>query len=198
LISLGEGMGLPAVQSLSWSLSGRIKVQRSHAVTVKPPLAVRLSFKDATPARWMIGRWPTLLLWLNILYLEHVVTKQAIHTPDAPLAIGTYSQAIRVGAVVYLSGQIGLDPSTMQLVDGFDAQAHRVFLNLRAVAAAAGLNLDDAVKMTVFVTDLANFARLNEIMAHYLKQPYPSRSAVGVAQLPRGALLEIEAVLVQS
>ncbi|HKB82874.1 MAG TPA: RidA family protein [Burkholderiales bacterium] len=125
------------------------------------------------------------------------MTKQAVHTPDAPQAIGTYSQAIHAGNTVYLSGQIGLDPATMQVVDGIDAQVHRVLRNLQAVATAAGANLDDAVKLTVFLTDLAHFARLNEIMAQYLKQPYPARSAVGVSQLPRGALIEIEAILVK-
>ena len=124
------------------------------------------------------------------------MTKQAIQTPDAPQAIGTYSQAIRAGSTVYLSGQIGLDPATMQVVEGIDAQIHRVLRNLQAVAAAAGASLDDAVKLTVFLTDLAHFARLNEIMAQYLKPPYPARSAVGVSQLPRGALVEIEAILV--
>jgi reactive intermediate/imine deaminase len=123
------------------------------------------------------------------------VTKLAIGTPDAPQAIGTYSQAIRIGSTVYLSGQIGLDPATMQLVEGFDEQAHRVFRNLRAVAAAADANLNDAVKLCVFLTDLANFSRLNEIMPQYFNQPYPARSAVGVSQLPRGALVEIEAIL---
>jgi len=123
------------------------------------------------------------------------VTKQAVQTPDAPQAIGTYSQAIRAGSTVYLSRQIGLDPATMQMVEGIDAQVHRVFQNLRAVAAAAGANLDDAVKLTVFLTDLAYFARLNEIMSQYFTQPYPARSAVGVSQLPRGALVEIEAIL---
>ena len=123
------------------------------------------------------------------------MTKQAVQTPDAPQAIGTYSQAIRAGSTVYLSGQIGLDPATMQMVEGIDAQVHRVFQNLRAVAAAAGANLDDAVKLTVFLTDLAYFARLNEIMSQYFTQPYPARSAVGVSQLPRGALVEIEAIL---
>ena len=126
------------------------------------------------------------------------MTKQAIQTPDAPQAIGTYSQAIRAGSTVYLSGQIGLDPATMQVVDGIDAQIHRVFRNLQAVATVAGASLDDAVKLTVFLTDLAHFARLNEIMAQYLKPPYPARSAVGVSQLPRGALVEIEAILVRS
>ncbi len=124
------------------------------------------------------------------------MTKQAIQTPDAPQAIGTYSQAIRAGSTVYLSGQIGLDPATMQVVEGIDAQIHRVFRNLQAVATVAGASLDDAVKLTVFLTDLAHFARLNEIMAQYLKPPYPARSAVGVSQLPRGALVEIEAILV--
>ena len=124
------------------------------------------------------------------------MTKQAIQTPDAPQAIGTYSQAIRAGSTVYLSGQIGLDPATMQVVEGIDAQIHLVFRNLQAVATVAGASLDDAVKLTVFLTDLAHFARLNEIMAQYLKPPYPARSAVGVSQLPRGALVEIEAILV--
>lgn len=125
------------------------------------------------------------------------MTKQVVQTPNAPHAIGTYSQAIRAGSTVYLSGQIGLDPATMQLVEGIDAQAQRVFQNLQAVAAAAGANLDDAVKLTVFLTDLAHFARLNEIMSQYFKLPYPARSAVGVSQLPRGALVEIEAILVK-
>ena len=125
------------------------------------------------------------------------MTKQAIQTSDAPQAIGAYSQAIRSGSAIYLSGQIGLDPRTMQVVDGFEAQAHQVFRNMKAVAAAAGASVDDAVKLTVFLTDLANFARLNEIMAQYFSQPFPARSAVGVSQLPRGAQLEIEAVLVK-
>jgi reactive intermediate/imine deaminase len=135
------------------------------------------------------------LLWRNILYPEPAVTKQAVQTRDAPQAIGTYSQATRAGSTIYLSGQIGLDPDTMQVVDGIEAQIHRVLRNLQAVAAAAGGSLDDAVKLTVFLTDLAHFARLNEIMAQYFTQPYPARSAVGVSQLPRGALVEIEATL---
>lgn len=126
------------------------------------------------------------------------MTKLPIQTTEAPQAIGTYSQAIRTGATIYLSGQIGLDPATMNVVDGIEAQIHQAFRNLRAVAAAAGASLDDAVKLTVFLTDLANFARLNEIMSQYLGQPYPARSAVGVSQLPRGALVEIEAVLVKA
>ncbi len=115
--------------------------------------------------------------------------KQPIHSAAAPQAIGTYSQAIRCGETVYLSGQIGLDPATMQLVEGADAQIHRVFQNLRAVAAAAGGSLDHAVKLTVYLTDLSHFARVNEIMATYFAQPYPARAAVGVASLPRGALI---------
>jgi reactive intermediate/imine deaminase len=123
------------------------------------------------------------------------VTKQPIHTTDAPQAIGTYSQAIRAGNTLYLSGQIGLDPRTMQVVEGFEAQAHQVFRNLQAVAHAAGSNLDRAAKLTVFLADLADFPRLNEIMAQYVRQPYPARSAVGVSQLPRGALVEVEAIV---
>jgi reactive intermediate/imine deaminase len=99
------------------------------------------------------------------------------------------------GSTVYLSGQIGLDPASMQLAEGIEAQTHRVFRNLAAVAAAAGLGLDDAVRMTVYLTDLAHFARVNEIMAQYVREPYPARAAVGVAGLPRGALVEVDAVL---
>ena len=121
--------------------------------------------------------------------------KQPIHTAAAPQAIGTYSQAIRCGDTVYLSGQIALDPATMQLVEGIDAQIHRVFQNLQAVAAAAGGSLDHAVKLTVYLTDLSHFARVNEIMATYCGLPHPARAAVGVASLPRGALIEIDAIL---
>ncbi|MDA8108700.1 MAG: Rid family detoxifying hydrolase [Betaproteobacteria bacterium] len=121
--------------------------------------------------------------------------KTAIQTSDAPAAIGTYSQAVRAGDIVYLSGQIGLDPATMQLVDGIEAQIQRVFRNLAAVAAAAGLGLDAAVRMTVYLTDLAHFAKVNEIMVQYLQPPYPSRAAIGVASLPRGALVEIDCIL---
>ena len=125
------------------------------------------------------------------------MTKHPIKTKQAPEAIGTYSQAIDTGNVVYLSGQIGLDPKTMQIVDGFEAQANQVFTNLRAVAAAAGATLEQVVKLTVFVTDLGNFAKLNEIMGSYFNEPYPARSAVGVSQLPRGALIEIEAIVLK-
>jgi reactive intermediate/imine deaminase len=125
------------------------------------------------------------------------VTKHPIQTGDAPEAIGTYSQAVAAGNTIYLSGQIGLDPQTMEMSEGFDAQAHRVFANLRAVAAASGGTLDDIVKLTVFLSDLTNFVKLNEIMAQYFTSPYPARSAVGASQLPRGALVEIEAILVR-
>ena len=124
------------------------------------------------------------------------MARQTIQTHGAPQAIGAYSQAVRAGNTVYLSGQIGLDPQTMVLADGVDAQIQQVFCNLRAVAAAAGAALDDAVKVTVFLTDMVNFARVNEAMAQFFAQPYPARAAVGVASLPRGALVEIEAILV--
>jgi len=123
------------------------------------------------------------------------MAKQPIHTDAAPQAIGTYSQAVRTGDTVYLSGQIGLDPASMQMVDGIDAQIHRVFQNLQAVAQAAGGGLDHAVKLTVYLTDLAHFARVNEIMSTYVAQPYPARVAIGVASLPRSALVEIDAIL---
>ena len=119
-----------------------------------------------------------------------------IATPDAPAAIGTYSQAVKAGNTVYLSGQIGLDPASMQLADGIEAQIHRVFGNLRAVAIAAGGTLADVVKLNVFLTDLGHFTKVNEIMAQYFIQPYPARAAVGVASLPRGALVEADAVMV--
>lgn len=122
--------------------------------------------------------------------------RQIIQTPDAPAAIGTYSQAVRVNDTVYLSGQIGLDPITMQLAEGTEGQIHRVFQNLRAVASAAGGSLDDIVKLNIYLTDLAHFAKVNEIMATYFHQPYPARAAVGVASLPRGAMVEADGVLV--
>jgi len=121
--------------------------------------------------------------------------KAPIHSKDAPAAIGTYSQAIRAGDTVYISGQIGFDPATMQLVEGIDAQIDRVFRNLAAIALAADLSLERAVRMTVYLTDLAHFARVNEVMARYLREPYPARVAIGVASLPRGALVEIDAIL---
>jgi reactive intermediate/imine deaminase len=127
---------------------------------------------------------------------ETHMSRTIISTPDAPAAIGTYSQAVKSGNTVYMSGQIGLDPATMEMVDGIDAQITRVFENLKAVAAAAGASLDHAVKLNVYLIDLGNFAKVNEAMSRYLKQPYPARAAVGVAALPRGALVEVDAVLV--
>ena len=121
--------------------------------------------------------------------------KKAIQSKGAPAAIGTYSQGVRAGESVYLSGQIGLDPETMQMAEGIEAQTHRVFRNLAAVADAAAMSLDHAVRMTVYLADLAHFARVNEIMAQYVREPYPARAAVGVAALPRGALVEIDAIL---
>jgi reactive intermediate/imine deaminase len=124
------------------------------------------------------------------------MNKSIIQTADAPAAIGTYSQAVRVDRTVYMSGQIGLDPSSMQMVDGIDAQIHQVFKNLAAVAAAAGGSLADVVKLNVFLIDLAHFPKVNEIMAQYFVAPYPARAAVGVAALPRAALVEADAVMV--
>ncbi|MEK6685102.1 MAG: Rid family detoxifying hydrolase [Pseudomonadota bacterium] len=126
------------------------------------------------------------------------MSTQIIQTPDAPQAIGTYSQAVRVsgGDTVYLSGQIGLDATTMQMVNGIEAQIQQVFLNLSAVATASGGNLNNIVKLNIFLTDLENFALVNEIMASYFTQPYPARAAIGVKALPRGALVEMDAVMV--
>ena len=122
--------------------------------------------------------------------------REIISTDQAPAAIGTYSQAVKVDATVYLSGQIPLDPATMTLVDGSEAQIRRVFDNLSAVANAAGGSLNDVVKLTIFLTDLGHFALVNQIMAEYFQPPYPARAAIGVAALPRGAQVEMEAILV--
>ena len=123
--------------------------------------------------------------------------REIIHTDRAPAAIGTYSQAVKVGDAVYLSGQIPLDPVTLQLVAGdMDAQIRRVFDNLAAVARAAGGGLADTVKLNVFLTDLSHFALVNHVMAEYFPQPYPARAVIGVAALPRGAQVEMDAVLV--
>ncbi len=125
--------------------------------------------------------------------------KQTVQTANAPQAIGTYSQAIRVrtgGDTVYLSGQIGLDPNTMQMVEGIDAQIRQVFSNLQAVTTASGGDLSDIVKLNIFLTDLENFALVNEIMAKHFVQPYPARAAVGVKALPRGALVEMDAIMI--
>ena len=124
------------------------------------------------------------------------MSKKIIQTDGAPQAIGTYSQAVRVGDTVYLSGQIGLDPASMQMVEGIEAQVHRVFSNLKAVAEAADGSLADVVKLNIFLTDLSHFALVNTIMAEYFSQPYPARAAVGVASLPRGALVEADGVMV--
>jgi len=124
------------------------------------------------------------------------MSKQAINTDNAPAAIGTYSQAIETRGMVFLSGQIPLDPATMEIVDGdFEARARRVFENLAAVAAAAGGGLDDVVKVTVFLTDLDNFATVNSVMEDFFQQPYPARAAVGVASLPKGVDVEADAIL---
>ena len=119
-----------------------------------------------------------------------------IQTPFAPQAIGTYSQALRAGDTVYVSGQIPLDPATGILISGdIDAEIHRVFDNLKALAEAAGGTLNNAVKVTVFLTDMSHFAKVNEIMVTYFSKPYPARAAVGVAALPRGARVEMECIL---
>ena len=121
--------------------------------------------------------------------------KQVVHTDAAPKAIGPYSQAVRCGNTVYLAGQLGLDPATMEMLPGIDQQIKRVFENLKAVAAAAGGSLDDAAKVTVYLTDLGNFARVNEVMATFFNAPYPARVAIGVSSLPRGGLVEVDAIL---
>lgn len=124
------------------------------------------------------------------------MTRQIISTPDAPQAIGTYSQAVRVGPTVYISGQIPLDPATGQLVTGdIEVEIRRAFDNLAAIAKAAGGSLRHAVRVTVFLTDLANFAKVNEVMATYFPQPWPARAALGVSQLPKGARVEIDCIL---
>ena len=124
------------------------------------------------------------------------MNKQIISTADAPAAIGPYSQAVRVGNTIWVSGQIPLDPRTKELVQGdFEAETRRVFDNLRAIVVAAGATLDDVVKATVYLTDLAHFALVNKIMSEYFREPYPARAAVGVAALPRGARVEVECIV---
>jgi reactive intermediate/imine deaminase len=124
------------------------------------------------------------------------LSKKRIHTDDAPSAIGTYSQAIQSGNLVFMSGQIPLDPASMEVIDGdFATRAHRVFQNLKAVAEAAGGNLDQVVKMTIYLTDLDNFAVVNSVMAEYFTEPYPARAALGVRSLPKGVDIEAEAIL---
>ena len=124
------------------------------------------------------------------------MSRQVIHTENAPAAIGTYSQAILVGETLYLSGQIGLDPYSMEQVEGIEAQIRRVFDNLKAVCEAAGGSLADIAKLNIFLTDLSNFQLVNQIMGEYFAQPYPARAALGVASLPKGALVEMDGVVI--
>ncbi|MDE2197067.1 MAG: RidA family protein [Gammaproteobacteria bacterium] len=125
------------------------------------------------------------------------MTRTAIYTDHAPKAIGPYSQAVRAGNSVYLSGQIALDPGTGELLTGdISAEIRRVFNNLQAVAAASGRGLEDVVKLTIYLTDLAHFPKVNEVMSEYFQAPYPARTTLGVAALPRGARVEVDAVMV--
>jgi reactive intermediate/imine deaminase len=150
----------------------------------------------ATPTRIWRATATTAIDFQHFSVEERFMPRQTIHTDRAPQAIGTYSQAVRAGDTVYLSGQVPFDPATMQLVTGdIEVQIRRVFDNLKAVAEAAGGSLAQAVKLTVFLTDLGNFAKVNEVMAQYCSKPYPARSAIGVAALPRGAQVEIECIL---
>jgi reactive intermediate/imine deaminase len=123
------------------------------------------------------------------------MSKTIISTPNAPAAIGTYSQAVKVGYTVYFAGQIGLDPETMQMAEGIEAQIIRVFENMAAVAEEAGGSLEEVVKVTAFLTDLNYYVKFNEMMAKYFSEPYPARVVVGVSSLPRGALLEVDAIM---
>ena len=124
------------------------------------------------------------------------MSREIIQTDNAPAAVGTYSQAVKVGQTIYVSGQIGLNPATMELADGFDAQAEQVMDNIAAICIAAGGSLADVVKFNVSLTDLVNFNALNEIFVKRLTAPYPARAAVQVAAFPKGAVVEIEAILV--
>ncbi len=124
------------------------------------------------------------------------MSRQVIHTENAPAAIGTYSQAILVGNTLYLSGQIGLDPYSMELVEGIEAQIRRVFDNLKAVCEAAGGTLADIAKLNIFLIDLSNFQLVNQIMGEYFAQPYPARAALGVASLPKNALVEMDGIVI--
>jgi reactive intermediate/imine deaminase len=124
------------------------------------------------------------------------MSKQIVSTPDAPAAIGIYSQAVRVGNTIWVSGQIPLDPKTKELVKGdTEAQVRQVFENLKAIVAAAGASFEDVVKATVFLIDLSHFGLVNKVMAEYFREPYPARAAVGVAALPRGAQIEVECIV---
>jgi reactive intermediate/imine deaminase len=128
--------------------------------------------------------------------LELFMTRTVIHSELAPAAIGTYSQAIKIDHVVYLSGQIGLDPYSMEMLDGIEPQIRRVFDNLKAVCEAAGGSLADIAKLNIFLTDLGNFQLVNQIMGEYFTQPYPARAALGINSLPRNALVEMDGVMV--
>lgn len=130
------------------------------------------------------------------IYKEKSMSRQVIHTENAPAAIGTYSQAILAGNTLYLSGQIGLDPYSMELVEGIEAQIRRVFDNLKAVCEAAGGTLADIAKLNIFLTDLSHFQLVNQIMGEYFAQPYPARAALGVASLPKGALVEMDGIVI--
>jgi reactive intermediate/imine deaminase len=130
------------------------------------------------------------------LIKENQMSRQVIHTENAPAAIGTYSQAILVDNTLYLSGQIGLDPYSMELVEDIEAQIRRVFDNLKAVCEAAGGSLADIAKLNIFLTDLSNFQLVNQIMGEYFAQPYPARAALGVASLPKGALVEMDGIVI--
>jgi reactive intermediate/imine deaminase len=124
------------------------------------------------------------------------MAKQIIATTNAPAAIGTYSQAVRAGNTIWVSGQIPLDPATQEMVAGdIEAQVRRVFDNIKAIVTAAGAGMDDVVKVTIFLVDLANFALVNKVMAEYFREPYPARAAVGAAALPRGAQVEMECIV---
>jgi len=131
-----------------------------------------------------------------LMIKEKLMSRQVIHTENAPAAIGTYSQAILVGDTLYLSGQIGLDPYSMELVEGIEAQIRRVFDNLKAVCEAAGGSLADIAKLNIFLTDLSHFQLVNQIMGEYFAQPYPARAALGVASLPKGALVEMDGIVI--
>lgn len=126
------------------------------------------------------------------------MSRTVIHTDNAPAAIGTYSQAILVEKTLYFSGQIGLDPKTMELVEGFEAQIHQVFKNVKAVCEAANTSLADIVKLNIFLTDLSHFHLVNQIMGEYFVQPYPARAALGVASLPKGALVEMDGIVISA
>jgi len=130
------------------------------------------------------------------LIKENQMSRQVIHTENAPAAIGTYSQAILVDNTLYLSGQIGLDPYSMELVEGIEAQIRRVFDNLKAVCEAAGGSLANIAKLNIFLTDLSNFQLVNQIMGEYFAQPYPARAALGIASLPKGALVEMDGIVI--